>query len=524
MLKKKKVMCLVTAVLVVLYFLCCIIPFVNIRAALIKEFSDTMMDVEDQICDYMFGMYDEDATWDGYYNIDPQKLVVENSYIDKFPYMIYVCSEKNEILACTENNITFYEPILIPQNRLLHCSLDEYLTDKTRKQLDKFQNSSDIYSGLTFKYVEDGDKIIPVTLIIKYGDKGEKGIQFTDNVPTNQVNFPTFDIRFFLADVDTKDYRHKDYEYIRNFFNREMLGKYSGESAGYMSDVNAGRYESTLLSFAEGGNVYLFGKMTPSVYVFHDSSFKVQITVISAVFLALLIVILVLTEYLFKTNQMKSAKYSFANAAAHELKTPLAVIQNQCECILEGINKENNMGYVQSIYEESVRMTQLVQKLLQYNSLVSGVKLEKNECDLGVITRNETDKYRSCLSDKNLNVKIVADRDCIVKCNGELIALVIDNFLSNAVKFADKNSEIVVVLKMHNDKCQLSIFNKGKPISEENKKDIWTLLYKEDESRKADGTSGGMGLAVSKQILELHNYKYGYINSKNGVEFYFIAQ
>lgn len=524
MLKKKNIMCLITSVIAVLYILCCIIPFVNIRAALINAFSDTMMDVSDSISDYIISEYEEEKSGEIFYNINPEELIAENSFNDKFPYIIYVCNEKNEIIACTENCISFYEPVFITKQRVIRCFLDEYLTPQTRKQLTDFQNSNETYSGLTFKYVEDDEKIIPVTLIINYENKGEKEIKFTDNVPTDQVQFPTFDISFFLADINDKDYRHGDYEDIRNFFKNEMQGKYSGESADFMFDMENGQFEQILLSGDEGYNVYLFGKMTPSVYVFHDNAFKVQIAAISFVFLALLIVILVLTDYMFKNNQMKSAKYSFANAAAHELKTPLAVIQNQCECILEGINAENSMQYVQSIYEESVRMTQLVQKLLQYNSLVSGMKLVKNACDLGIITSNETDKYRAYLSDKNLNIKIISDSNCIVKCNGELIALVIDNFLSNAVKFADKDSEIVVVLKKNNDKCQLSVFNKGKPISAENKKNIWTLLYKEDESRKADGVSGGMGLAVSKQILELHNYKYGYINSTNGVEFYFIAQ
>lgn len=59
-------------------------------------------------------------------------------------------------------------------------------------------------------------------------------------------------------------------------------------------------------------------------------------------------------------EQMKYARYSFSNAAAHELKTPLAIIQNRCELVMEKVNEDKNDEYVKSIYEESIRMNKLV--------------------------------------------------------------------------------------------------------------------------------------------------------------------
>ena len=74
------------------------------------------------------------------------------------------------------------------------------------------------------------------------------------------------------------------------------------------------------------------------------------------------------------------------------------------------------------------------------------------------------------------------------------------------------------------DVYKKKIYNKGENISKEEGKELWELLYKGDMSRSRDENSSGMGLAICRQILELHNFKYGFENKEDGVEFYFIAK
>ena len=67
----------------------------------------------------------------------------------------------------------------------------------------------------------------------------------------------------------------------------------------------------------------------------------------------------------------------------------------------------------------------------------------------------------------------------------------------------------------------LSVFNEGKQIPAEHMDKIWNVLYRADEVRNSEDNSSGMGLAISKQILEIHKCVYGAINKADGVEFYF---
>ena len=94
------------------------------------------------------------------------------------------------------------------------------------------------------------------------------------------------------------------------------------------------------------------------------------------------IVVITLCKILKKAKKLDEAKIAFTSAAAHELKTPLAIIENQCECIMENIAPEKNSEYVKSIYNESLRMNKLVATLLQYNRLASTESIAKERCDL----------------------------------------------------------------------------------------------------------------------------------------------
>ena len=150
--------------------------------------------------------------------------------------------------------------------------------------------------------------------------------------------------------------------------------------------------------------------------------------------------------------------------------------------------------------------------------------IDKKACDLDRIVKKEIEKYRPFAASKDVGIENLAVEKCSVKCNDELIGLVIDNFLSNAVKFAIPKTVIKVSLTRKGKKFKLGIYNKGENISKEQGKELWELLYKGDMSRSRDENSSGMGLAICRQILELHNFKYGFENKEDGVEFYFIAK
>ena len=125
-----------------------------------------------------------------------------------------------------------------------------------------------------------------------------------------------------------------------------------------------------------------------------------------------------------------------------------------------------------------------------------------------------------CIRDrvlKDKKIKINYKSDEIYKIDGDYFRIeqVIDNLLSNAMYHAKENININIENRI------VSIENDGEHISEDKINLIWDMFYKEDKSRERSERRSGIGLAIVKNILELHNMEFGVLNTEFGVKFWF---
>ncbi len=526
--KTKKVLSIVTAVVLVLYFSSMAVLYYNMRQTVKGSISSVVSTYVDEAIGYTCKNLDHFVS-------------NENQNQPMYPTKFYVYDGTGEkLLAQTSNQIMFeYSPLL----KTGVINLDEYLSQEKLEALVQMDNKySSNYS--TFKYAFDGDKIIPCSLVFRllepYGKDGET-FTFTDTKPTDEISCLSKYFHMNLYKENLADYQINDYEFIDKKFDEGKVTKaeFDGninnslglDNINYFDEtfVEKGKYVLKQVSFieTEDDNFYIFITYTAANLnknIVEDYRFTRWATGLSSFFAVSLVISLAVAYNIMKKEQMKTAKYAFSNAAAHELKTPLAIIQNRCELVMEKVNEDKNDEYVKSVYEESIRMNKLVKNLLQYNSLTMNSDIDKKACDLDRIVKKEIEKYRPLAASKDVGIENLAVEKCSVKCNDELIGLVIDNFLSNAVKFATPKTVIKVSLTKKGKKLKLGVYNKGENISKEQGKELWELLYKGDMSRNRDENSSGMGLAISRQILELHGFKYGFENKDDGVEFYFIAK
>lgn len=531
MLKKTHLLSLVTLLFLAMYLIGMHFAFANSKIIVWNDFDSAVYSISEDI-----GQFLEIAADNGTVNLTPYELANELSNLSSCPYTVYIVDESQQPVARTGDTIHWQE-----RDRTKVCFISDYLNDDIK---EKLCNAS-LYGEKYFYYLEDDNgKIIPVTLVYKDPDNNNyvSEIKFSDydqysddnkqfgtyltvnGVLTQKVYSINTHIEIDLNELMCENYQKQDYQYTRDaIFEGDRLVYTDADDYWAEGECKSGEFPIVL----EDGKTYFIyfdAKIRPDVYAMHEYPFVTQAKIMTAVFVISLAVTFAVIELFYKKQLFNQSKYDFANAAAHELKTPLSIIQNQCELIIEGVNAERTDDYIHSIYEESVRMNKLVQSLMQYNSVSANSKIKKTTCNLSELAENEISKYQTAARSNNLTIRAVLDKDCVVRCNAELISRVIDNFLSNAVKFAVPDSEIVVVLKKQNKKTQLSVFNKGDGISDDLAKNLWELLYRGDENRSSADNSNGMGLAISKRILELHKYKYGYVNSNGGVEFYFIAQ
>lgn len=214
-----------------------------------------------------------------------------------------------------------------------------------------------------------------------------------------------------------------------------------------------------------------------------------------------------------KQKELNNARQAFTSGAAHELKTPITIINNQCECLIKKVSPEKNDEYISAIYRQNKHMANLVGKLLQYNRITKDT-LNKTKFDIKELVEEEIEKYKLLADEHDVNIDTDLKRKTI-NADRDLIALVVDNFISNAIKNTNSGDKIRISFSAD----RLSVFNEGKPIDDETGSKIWEVFTRSTDNDVIE--SHGMGLATCKKILDLHKFKYGYINKLAGVEFYF---
>lgn len=212
-----------------------------------------------------------------------------------------------------------------------------------------------------------------------------------------------------------------------------------------------------------------------------------------------------------QVKKMEQLRKEFIAQFTHEIKTPLAIINGNID-LLENVDDEDKKAkYIEVINKEISVINDLVLQMLDLSKLeAKAITLDKKEIDLRELSEDIIDDYEQLLMDKKLKIEIQGE-DVLIVGDRKRIEMVIQNYLSNAIKHAFINSTIKIKIKEN----EFSIENKGKQIDENRMDTIWESFVSDDQK----GT--GLGLAIVRNILELHEMSYGVYNLQGGVEFYF---
>ncbi len=224
-------------------------------------------------------------------------------------------------------------------------------------------------------------------------------------------------------------------------------------------------------------------------------------------------------------KNIDSLRQTFISGISHELKTPIAIIQGYAEgakMFYEAGNPETAAQYCDIIAEESVRMNNMVMKLLEITKYDSGAyEPVRENFSLSGLVDDWYERNANMLSEKKINAINNIDEDCMG--NGDIIILasVLNNYLSNAVSHIDGERNIICHTEEIDGKYRLYVYNSGEHISQKDIDKIWTSFYRADKSLSRSQGRFGLGLAIVASIQRLHGEKYGVENKENGVEFWF---
>jgi len=218
-----------------------------------------------------------------------------------------------------------------------------------------------------------------------------------------------------------------------------------------------------------------------------------------------------LARQLQKTENLR--RELLANVS-HDLRSPLAVIQGYAETVRDVTwPYEAKRGeQLTVIAHEAKRLSRIVESMLDYSKLQAGVA-EINPCavDLGPALSSGAQLYAQEAAAKPVRIRVDAP-EVQVLFDPMRLGSVMDNLLSNALRHAQKGSDILVTARIADRNVRISVENRGETISEKDLPHIWERYY-----RVNDANSGGtgLGLAIVKQILDLHGCAYG-VESQNG--------
>jgi len=211
-----------------------------------------------------------------------------------------------------------------------------------------------------------------------------------------------------------------------------------------------------------------------------------------------------------KIARLSEIKSEFVATVSHELRTPLTAIKESAEILHRGAAgplQEEQRTYMAIIVRNIERLRRLINDVLDFSKMEAGrYSLNISGVDLRELISEVTVSERVVAAAKGLSIRIeTGDLPAIVRCDGDAVARVLANLMSNAVKYT-KQGEIRVVAGNRQAFVEVSVTDTGKGIARE---DMRRLFEPFERVRSSDDlTQGaGLGLVISRRIIEQHGGK-----------------
>lgn len=248
-----------------------------------------------------------------------------------------------------------------------------------------------------------------------------------------------------------------------------------------------------------------------------------------------------------RAKEAEARKNKLVTYIAHDARTPLTSITGYLALLKEPEipSDEKRVSYATIAYEQARNLNALLDELFEITRFnIQGIHLVKQPTDIRTLYLQVCDEFRPALEEKNLQTKIDVPLDLCGNLDSEKIARALANIMRNAIHYADNGSTIELIgtgrpavksatregladepnskksptIKTDSEKesvsaldskgesnvLTLSISNHGQSIAPENLEKIFERFYRENEARTANRGSAGLGLAITKEIIEAH--------------------
>ena len=200
---------------------------------------------------------------------------------------------------------------------------------------------------------------------------------------------------------------------------------------------------------------------------------------------------------------------------SHDLRTPLTMIKGYSE-VMRDIPGENTAENIQVVIDETTRLSELVNDLLDLSKIQSGTRKAMFEAfDLTAAVDEIMRRYDAFTAHQGYRITFISEGRATVFADRGMILQVLYNLINNAINYTGEDLSVTVKQSIRAGRVRISVTDTGEGIAEDEIAQIWDRYYKVDKVHRRAMIGTGLGLSIVKGVLELHNAAYG-VESKKG--------
>ncbi len=354
-----------------------------------------------------------------------------------------------------------------------------------------------------------------------------------ENTPDIQLSYNQNSFGVSFAALAYGDGERANYSYKLENYNSDWVDIGSNHEA-YFANLPAGHYTLQVKAISKGNSYY-------------KAENKIEIYVASAPWNSwwawlLYICIVLAVCYQFRLvrrriihekeiaqqaeiekeqeKRVNMMNMSFFANISHEFRTPLTMISGPVGMLCEDNSISDQNHKMLLIIQRSVaRMLKLVNQLMDFNKLENDtLKLRVRRADIISTIQHICDIFRINADEKGLEIKLHGLEDSFLTwLDSDKLEKILNNLLSNAMKFTPKGGRIDVTFDVDNEKINISVADTGKGIPEDQQENIFRRYYQLDNQTKGKYNWGtGIGLYYAKKLAELHHGQLSVYNRKGG--------
>lgn len=205
-------------------------------------------------------------------------------------------------------------------------------------------------------------------------------------------------------------------------------------------------------------------------------------------------------------KELERVKTEFLSLASHQLRSPLSNIKWYIEFLLnrrrEQITDEV-AEYLQKMYQRNVDMVDLVNTLLNLSRIEMGrIKIQKEETNVTDVATSVVEELTPRANEKRIRIETSFSGDTVMKSDSRLIRIILQNLLSNALRYTTEEGDVFVRIIASNSKVRFEVEDSGVGIPPDEQDKIFSKLYRATNAKKVEADGNGIGLYMCKELVE----------------------